>query len=298
MEEDDPKTVEQLIHSYVDDMLPPRERLEFEEFLAANPAVMERVRIYQRQNSELHAAYDRYLGAELPPETVKLGNRLRHRLAPRGQGGRSGRITVAALAFLVVGAGAGLYAFDGLRTQPGTHLATLFERGSDLLSQFGLAGGDGNVRSLQQARIAAARAVDNFSAPDLDDYGFQLVASRIITAKSGADTIQMTYESKDRGNLLLYFTPHAAEARGDHRISLNREGAVSILTWSDSTRSYNMISESLEREAMLAIGKAVIGRLSKPMPSASPDAGPVAPEAKALPSSEQVTEAAAQGGKT
>jgi anti-sigma factor RsiW len=260
MQNDGSRSTDELLHGYVDDMLPPRERLEVEEYLTSHPEALERVRAYQKQNSELHAEYDRYLGAELPPEVMVLGNRLRGRVA---RSGRKPRFRRAAAYSTLVAAGllGGVYVANGLDVpSTGSQLVALLDRGTELISRYALPGAGEDP--LRQANIDAAPSGSGVAAPNLSEYGFHLVESRILAGRGGAETIQLTYDSDKRGQLLLYFTPAASRSGSEQKVSLNQEGPVSILTWSDAERSYSMISETLDRNAMLTLGKAVIGSLT------------------------------------
>ncbi|MEX2643596.1 MAG: hypothetical protein WD270_09095 [Acetobacterales bacterium] len=260
MQSERSKSTEQLLHGYVDEMLPPRERLEVEEYLTSHPEALERVRAYHTQNSELHAEYDRYLGNELPAEIMALGNRLRGRVSRNGR--KSGyRRAAACSALVAAGLLGGVYVASGLDVPAtGNQLVAMLDRGTELISRYALP--HPGEEPLRQANVDASAPAGGLSVPDLAKYGFRLVESRVTAGRGGTETVQLTYDSDERGQLLLYFTPKPSRSGGEQKVSLNQEGPVSILTWSDAERSYSMISETLDRNAMLTLGKAVIGSLT------------------------------------
>lgn len=254
-----PAETDELLHAYVDDMLPPKERLEVEGYLATSAELRARVAAYRRQILDLHAAYDDHLNDDPPRRIRELEGRLHEELTRRRGSPRLTRTTVTAT-LLAVGLGLGLYGADRLAAPvAGDSLfALLAERTLALTGTRGAVVGE-DATTLPQTNLQAAAPADaaGSAAPDLGAFGFQLMASRTVRAGNGVETVQLTYESSRHGRLLLYLSPRLEDARHEDKISLNEEGAVSVLLWSDSRHSYSMIGENLDRNAMLALGKAV-----------------------------------------
>lgn len=254
-----PAETDELLHAYVDDMLPPKERLEVEGYLATSAELRACVAAYRRQILDLHAAYDDHLNDEPPRRIRELEERLHDELTRRRGSPRLTRTTVTAT-LLAVGLVLGLYGADRIAAPvAGDSLfALLAERTMALTGTRGAAAGE-EAADLQQTNLQATPPADaaGRAAPDLGGFGFQLMASRTVRAGNGIETVQLTYESSKHGRLLLYLSPRLKDARHEDKISLSEEGAVSVLLWSDSRHSYSMIGENLGRNAMLALGKAV-----------------------------------------
>lgn len=274
-----PAETDELLHAYVDEMLPPKERLEVEGYLASSAELRARVAAYRRQVLDLHAVYDDHLNDEPPRRIRELEARLHDELARRRGSPRLTPTTVTAT-LLAVGLGIGLYGADRIAAPvTGDSLfALLAERTLALTGTRGAAVGE-EATPLRQTNLEAAPPADaaGRAAPDLGAFGFQLMASRTVRAGNGIETVQLTYESSEHGRLLLYLSPRLEHARHEDKISLNEEGAVTVLLWSDARHSYSMIGENLDRNAMLALGKAVNHSFADASDQGEPDAGPAEP---------------------
>lgn len=267
---------EQLLLAYVDDMLPPKERLEVEEWLASDAEASGRVAAYRWQTAELHATYDAYLNAEFPRRIRNLEQQLAEELARRPP--RSTWTTATLGLLLTAAVGAGLLGANQMSApESGENLFALLAEGTEIFTH-DAAAGQAATPVLQADREPSASKAGRI-APDLGAFGFRLMASRVIRAAGGVDTVQLTYESQENGRLLLYLSPRIDGVRYEDKISLNQEGAVSVLLWSDPERTYSMIGERLGREAMLALGKAVNNSLADQPLDAGDAQPPAAPDA-------------------
>lgn len=73
------------IQAYADGQLGESERLAVDAYLAANPAIRERVTAYALQNLELRAVFAAHAAADLPDRIKSLGRDLADAFAKRRQ---------------------------------------------------------------------------------------------------------------------------------------------------------------------------------------------------------------------
>ncbi|HEX9808539.1 MAG TPA: hypothetical protein VGC25_02910 [Alphaproteobacteria bacterium] len=263
---------EAMIQAYVDDMLPPRQRLEVEEFLATHPEEARRVADFRAQNRGFHELYDHYLSEPLPDPVRLLEERILRRLAGRRNIRALARVA-ATLAIAMAAAAGGWY---GSRHLPSPDreidFAALSGKAADVLNPDGQAADGGDVRRAKAGSERSAGkdpdGATESTAPDLRRFGFNLVGSRQL-GKGGGRGGQLTYESRQGIQVVLYFSPAAGNGR--QKISLTEQGPVSILVWNRDGRAYTMFGE-VGRDTMLAMGAAVNARwVEPPAPEAKPE---------------------------
>ena len=263
---------EAAIQGFVDDMLAPRRRLEIEEYLSHRPGKAARARDFRAQNRGFHEFFDRYLAAPLPRETELLEFHLLKSLVRRRRVRRYGWITVAAATVVVAFA---LGGFIGTRSLPAP---------SDIFAAFlpsmsaEIQGGSSNLKPIRIETAARAGAgpsteTSGRAAPDLKPFGFKLIGTRLLA--SDREIVQFVFESDAGRRVMLYLA--AADHVERQRISLNAEGPLSVLSWSNGSRSYNLIGE-IDRDTILAIGRAINGDALTPGGKAGSRQGsPLAP---------------------
>lgn len=253
----DPRVSEETLAAYVDGMLSPQRRLEVESYLARNPEDAARVEAYIRQNRRLHEAYDRYLAEPLPESIHRLGERLRQRMTDHSRERPWRRLAGAALVGGLVAA-VGWLSFERMVGPSSSEmLFSMLDR--DMAGRSEIA----TQAAIEPASSkAGGEAVTG--APDFKPFGFSLVGTRLLKSSGGQGSgMQLVYESQNGARVYLYFNRGGGgESTG---LTLQQEGAISVLFWHDAGRSYAMIGE-VGRDTLLAMGKVVNGEWSAEPP--------------------------------
>lgn len=248
---------DEIIHAFIDDMLPPRQRLEVDEYLAGYPEEARRVADIQDQNRVFHVLFDGSLNQPLPKRLQdleddiyrKMGRRSRRRKVVRSLAKLSyaGVLIIAGLAVgwfmpLQSMAPGMLTALMPADKSVGEHARLTKVLTGDMMAQPAPASVE------QQKQPTWARP------PNLDELGFRLLGTRIIKSGSAMETAQLIYETEQGDQVILYLAKTTMDAA--KQVALTHEGAVSILVWKDNGRSYTMISEA-GRDRMIALGKSI-----------------------------------------
>ncbi|MEX2451073.1 MAG: hypothetical protein WD407_09480 [Rhodospirillales bacterium] len=249
--------MDELLHAYVDNMLPPRQRLEVEEYLADHPDMVQRVNDFESQNRGMHRLYDRHLTEPLPESLQTLEYEIVRKLSHRTKSRTAVRVLASALVAVLV-AGGGWYAFDRFSTTgvKGNILAT-FKSGTSSPAARAPAADTANIRqastTTRRDPASASRSLETF-APDLAKFGLELIRTRLVSDEVKSKTVQLVYESKVGNQVQMYLSPTREKKK--QQISLSQEGRISALFWSNGGHSYSLLGE-VDRDTILAIGSAV-----------------------------------------
>ncbi|PIW26836.1 MAG: hypothetical protein COW30_12715 [Rhodospirillales bacterium CG15_BIG_FIL_POST_REV_8_21_14_020_66_15] len=256
---------DELIHAYVDDMLPPRQRLEVDEYLAAHPEEASRVADILEQSRGFHRLFDGRLGEPLPRRLQDLEDDIRRKMGRRTRGRRRVRVLMQCCYTLVLVTGGLVIGWSvpmpALETEivaalTGTRVndradAARINSGLKPIAETGVRTAATSSEPMRRGNAGQPKWA---GAPDLRNIGFTLLSTRIIRGGGPQETAQLVYESERGGRVTLYLAKNAQPR--EKQVTLTQEGAVSILVWNDENRSFTMVSE-VGRETMLAIGKTI-----------------------------------------
>lgn len=294
-----------MLDAYLDGELDERRKHAVEAYLETNAEAAGYVQRCRRLRYDLHRLYDDRFRDPLPPRQVELGVELGRRLDDRTR--RSWRalsvfpLQVAAAAVLVIALLGGL---DAVMPYLSGHRMTL-----DLFALFEHA----PTTATQPAKEVAAATTDqqgvgldattmvsqtpangtgssatatpptSDGAPDFSQFGFSLIAARVLADKAPA--MQLVYESKQGERVELYYGPDGENAKTS--LVLMDEGPVSVLFWHSGGRSYSLVGE-IDRKTLLEMGRVVNGKWTAALPNVTNPAASAAP-AQAAPSSSDQT---------
>lgn len=253
---------DEIIHAFIDDMLPPRQRLEVDEYLAANPEQARRVAEIQDQIRQFHILFDPSLNQRLPKRLQdmedeicrKMGRQSRNRRLARGMANTAyasvliiGGIAIGWFVPLPAIAPADMAALLTLSVKepPAATPTEPLRPANAMLNDAPL---PPSVNTEHVPRPAWA------SPPDLADHGFRLVSTRIIKAGTAMETAQLIYDTVKGDQVILYLARNVRDET--KQVTMADEGAVSVLVWKDKGRSYTMVSE-VGRDRMLALGRSI-----------------------------------------
>ena len=269
-----PLISDEMLGAYADSELDEIRRMEVEASLAANPEAAEFVSESNGLKSRLHRLFDGVLGQPLPDEQERLirefesrmrGTDHRNRFRPLIFAGSAAAILALASVFVVPylsndGTGQQLFAMFEQQNGAETVAAVPTDPGRKPVSEALQTKGD--VVPVDVAKPAAVvEALPKAGAPDLSEFGFELISTRLL-AKTDGRSMQMIYEDDEGARVELFFSPQPKTAKSvDSKTSLTvmEEGPISVLFWNDKSRAYSLIGD-VDRETLVSLGKIVNGQ--------------------------------------
>lgn len=251
-------SIEDDLHAWADDQLPPERRAAFEQAMARDPAIAARAAEIRRQNAWLRDGLDALLHEPLPQRLIDAG-----RPAAKPARARGWLATVAAsAAMLVVGLVTGWYARDAALERAGT--PTTFPRQAALTHA--LYAGDANrpveIWASEEKRLVAwltKRLGYPVHAPDLNSVGYALVGGRLVAGNEQPTALFM-YENAAKNRLTLQ-ARKPPRGTGETAFHYAIEDGVSVYYWVDEHWAY-ALSGTLDRAQLLPIGRLVYGQLA------------------------------------
>ncbi|RPI46094.1 MAG: anti-sigma factor [Betaproteobacteria bacterium] len=243
---------EATLHAYVDGLLPPAERAEFERRLTQDPNMGQRVEDYARQRRLLKEAFDPVLQEPVPERMLAA------RIGARGSVWRR---TAAAVAWIALGAAVGW----GIRDQQARpELASEAE----LVERARVAHVIYTAEPRRAVEIAASQEQDMIRwlskrmnaavrVPNLTEYGFRALGGRLLPGSRGP-ACQLMYENAAGKRLTIYLSRDAA---GTKPVRFSDHETVHVVFWSDGTLAF-AVSAELGREELARIA-ASIARASR-----------------------------------
>ncbi len=228
------------LHAYVDGALDKARRNEIADILLADATLAARVAHYARDRDDLRQAVKGLSAGPLPAEWAQ-----RIQAAPAG--GRpaalSRRYAIAASLALFVGGAATAWWWpkgdtilaDALAVRNGTRVGGEVVAGSVLADA-----------SARDARLASALGLPA-RAPDLQRFGFQLSAMRLV-----APGVQLRYADREHRDLTIYVRPSDGKVRFD----MLRHGAERICIWQDDVVGAVIVARLSAGEMMRVASKA------------------------------------------
>ena len=197
-----------------------------EHSLSEHPHEAARIRDFKSQNHELHELFDHYFAEPTPADIEALQQHLVRTLRRQRRSQAYGWIAAAALLVVIV-----VGAFTvGPPPAPPIHWSL------DHVFRF----------------IGTDMAAD--MKADLSAAGFQPIETRRVGMEPGVT--QHVFGSATGRRIMLYES--AAAPEDQMRVSFAREGAVSILFWTNKDRAFTLVGE-IDRNAVLQFVSAVSG---------------------------------------
>jgi anti-sigma factor RsiW len=262
--------LEQDLHALADQRLDPEAAAKVERWLADHPGEAGRLRDWQRQNEQLHAAYDPVLDQTIPNRLIR---------AAKGRGSHWRRLRIAAaFGWVVLGVVIGLGVpkiFTAGFEAPASRVAK-----SNQIPAFpGRAAVAHAVFSPEQrhpvevgidqeahlVQWLSKRTGVALKAPNLLPHGFSLMGGRLLPGESGP-AAQFMYEDLQgqRVTLLLGRDPIdrlESPANSTAFRFINTQG-VSVFYWVDGEVNY-ALSGSLPRDTLLALAESAFRALTR-----------------------------------
>jgi anti-sigma factor RsiW len=243
---------------HVDGALPPDQAAAVERAAAADPALAARLQADRAAIEAIHAAFDPVLGEAVPP-------RLRQAGTGRSMGRRAAVLPriAAALALVAVGAGAGWLARGQLMTGPaGEAVAVLPHAAATAHRVFAVeVRHPVEVGANEEAHLVqwlSRRLGSAIRAPQLVDFGYQLVGGRLLVA-SGGPAAQLMYQTAAGQRLTLFVATNPDNRETAFRFA--EDNGDSVFYWYDGPLGYALSGE-VGRAELLPIARAVYDRLS------------------------------------
>ncbi len=233
--------LEDELHAYVDQVLVQDRAAEVEAYLAANPAVAERVRGFSAHRALLRAHLAPVLAEPVPSE-LNLARIVQNRRKPGISGWRG---AVAARALLALGATAGWFGHDSIRPEPGGIVALASAAAAnyvvyapDQLRPVEVrAGGPEPLTSWMTARLG--RPVE---PPDLSSAGYRLMEGRVVATDRGAAGLFM-YDD-DHGSRIILLNKTMAVAEKNAVLTSGTVGQVATWSWARNGIGYSLAGQN------------------------------------------------------
>ncbi|MDA1101360.1 MAG: anti-sigma factor [Proteobacteria bacterium] len=240
------------IHAFVDGGLDALRREKFEDWLADNPEIAQRVAAYRRQNEELHAYFDRLADEPVPAEMMaRLAN-------ARTNGFSSVLLRIAATLLLLFAGAVGGWGLRGLDISPaapfglpeyveravGAHIVYAAEIRHPV-----------EVDAAQQNHLVdwlSKRLGNPLRAPLLRNAGFELVGGRLLE-DAGQPAAQFMYEDDAGRRVTVYVRSHQGKKTA-FKFSGNRD--ISTFYWIDAPFAYALAGD-IPRQELLGLAHVV-----------------------------------------
>jgi anti-sigma factor RsiW len=215
------------LHAYVDGALDAERRGEVEAYLAANPAVAERVRVMSAGRTALRDHFAPVL-AEPVPSALNLQRMMAEHRRPAAARWRS-----AAVAVLLLGLGGVGGWFGRSATEPElTGVAALAQEAASNWSVYA-------ADRIRPVEIRASQASDlsnwmkdrlgrDISPPELASSGYRLMGGRVVATPHGPAGLYM-YDD-DRGSRIVLLMRQMQAP--DENAPMSRRQADKLTTWS------------------------------------------------------------------
>jgi anti-sigma factor RsiW len=244
------------LHAYVDGELAAEERAEVDALLAAAPADLEQARELRELNEALQHRYATRLEEPLPHEMQKALARFGRRRVDLVSTGRRAAAAALLIAAVVIG-----YLGRGLLAEPrgaeaafvatalGAHTVYVPEVRHPV-----------EVKAHEEhlVRWLAKRVGAPVRAPQLLEFGWQLMGGRLLPDQMGLPAAQFMYEDKTGRRLTLYVRKETGLTNTSFRF-YERDG-FGAFYWIDRPLAY-ALSGRLSRDELLSLANVVYAQL-------------------------------------
>jgi anti-sigma factor RsiW len=243
------------LQAFVDDRLPPQRRAEVESYLAQRSQEAARVQAYREQGRALHALFDPVLGEGIPAAMLQAPQRPPwQRWLVHG---------VAAALYVLVGVAGGWW-LHGVQLREGNVPESLAQQAAIAHAVYTPEKRHPvEVTSEQETHLVkwlSKRLGAPVHAPNLSEFGYQLVGGRLLPAPNGA-AAQFMFEGA-QGNRLTLYVVRKATAGADTAFRFARNGDISLFYWIEGPLGYALVGR-LERTQLLKIATAVYRDISR-----------------------------------
>ncbi len=243
------------LHAFIDGVLDPSRMAAVQAFLAARPDEAARLRAIAAQRDALRAALA-FKEAEPIPARLRIGHL---RAARRRTTWARGRVAVAAMLILAVGAGLGW----GLRGSFGPQLAVI-ERTQPFppdVAPAPVARIEASVRTADIGAWLRRETGQVVPVPDLTDFGFALDGAMVLPGAEGAAAM-LRFVDADGTVLSVWRRPSPDPVSRRMRCTDEPGGAVTY-SWSDG-RHLHLVTAPLPRERLRPIALEVERAMEAP----------------------------------
>lgn len=246
------------LHAYVDELLEPARRAEIEQYLRAHPDLLERVRAYAAQRSDLRAAFAP-LAEEPIPASLDLWSLVEARLTrprPRFAGWK----VAAAILVAAVGGATGAWL---LKPAPASGVQLIAQEAAASYAVF-------TVDPRRPVELWAAQGEDlkrwvsnrlgrPVSPPDLTGVGYQLLGGRVVPTAHGPAGMFM-YENAAHTRLVVFVRPMVTvRSTGIEQVEAGRFDACA---WVDAGVGYSVVAQE-PYERLLELSRHVRQQTSR-----------------------------------
>jgi anti-sigma factor RsiW len=239
---------EEDLHAYIDGHLDAARKAEVEAYLVANPAELERVQAYGKQNDMLHALFDSALDEAVPFPIQPPANRKRFMPLLR---------VAAAAAWMAVGGTVGwmLHTQDAAKPLPAmafAHQAAIAHvvYTPEVLHPV-------EVGADQEAHLVkwlSKRLGTELKPPHLGNAGYELVGGRLLPGDKGP-AAQFMYQDT-RGQRLTLYVRHNEDTNRETAFRYAQEGKVGVFYWIDGGMGYALSGEA-DKASLLKVANVV-----------------------------------------
>lgn len=255
------------IHRYVDNQLSARQRIKVEEYLSQRPDEARRIADIACQNFGFHQLFDERLSEPLSNEVLKLKGELNKSVEGERTSHKVGKYVGGGILCLIL-FGTGMILG---RTEPVMNLTGVLTQSEylppDVAEKFSGEAGDPRASKredddlpptvTQRALNETTENLMGAAPPDLEDFGFRHLATRVLDRDQPTETMQYRYES-DKGRFaILYLTASDTESGQEFRLA--RHGAISTVEWQRDGANFIVVSD-LAREELLSLCHEISGR--------------------------------------
>jgi anti-sigma factor RsiW len=243
------------LHAFIDGVLDPSRMAAVQAFLAARPDEAHRLRAIAAQRDALRAALA-FKEAEPIPARLRIGHL---RAARRQSVWARGRVAVAAVALILVGAGLGW----GLRASFGPQMAVIEppQPSAPEALPAPVARIEASVRTADIGAWLRRETGQIVPVPDLTGFGFALDGAMVLPGAEGAAAM-LRFVDADGTVLSVWRRPSPDPVSRRMRCTDELGGAVTY-SWSDG-RHLHLVTAPLPRERLRPIALEVERAMEAP----------------------------------
>lgn len=225
------------LHAYVDNALDPERRAAVDAFLAANPAIEERVAADMRHRLALREALAP-IAAEPLPARLNLARLAEERRRPRFGGWSS---AAAAVALMLTGA-AGGWSLRLASEKPVAGIGSLAQEAAESYAVFAPdLGRPVEIKASDEAQLVrwASRRLDRaVKVPNLSSAGYTFLGGRVVPTPHGPAALYM-YDNGSGTRLVMLTRTMRIDKNAP--MSIDDKGQVATVSWAKDGLGYSLV---------------------------------------------------------
>jgi anti-sigma factor RsiW len=246
----DPATHEELLHAYIDGELAEDGRAAFEQGLARDPQLANRLALFEADKARIAQIYGPLADRPLPARWIEM---IDAPMARRGSGeplwySIEAIAGIAAVLMLLIG-GSLVYRENAPHEEPIIEEALAAR--SDVLPAYRSIPVSASRETLAAHTLSPALGM-RVGVPDLRRMGYSLIGLRVYTNLPGGKAVELLYRQKDNRVFALYLRRPSGPARFDQY----KKGGLRVCIWQDNVLGAVMTGEmsaaEMQRLASLA----------------------------------------------